>query len=97
MLVFVYPVQYSTVPKMLRDFIIENKELWESKKVFVIVAMGLFNGDGAGILGRLLQKYGAAIIGGLHLKMPDSIGNEKSVETFVGKEQGACEECGAEN
>ncbi|MGN0384063.1 MAG: EFR1 family ferrodoxin, partial [Eubacterium sp.] len=77
MLVFAYPVQYSTVPKILRDFIIENKELWERKKVFVIATMGLFSGDGTGILGRLLQKYGAEILGGLHLKMPDSIGDEK--------------------
>lgn len=77
MLVFAYPVQYSTVPKILRDFIIENKELWENKKVFVIATMGLFSGDGAGILGRLLQQCGAEIIGGLHLKMPDSIGDEK--------------------
>lgn len=76
-LVFAYPVQYSTVPKILRDFIIENKELWKNKKVFVIATMGLFSGDGAGILGRLLQQYGAEIIGGLHLKMPDSIGDEK--------------------
>lgn len=77
MLVFAYPVQYSTVPKILRDFIIENKELWQNKKVFVIATMGLFSGDGAGILGRLLHQYGAKIIGGLHLKMPDSIGDEK--------------------
>ena len=77
MLVFAYPVQYSTVPKILRDFIIENNELWESKKVFVIATMGLFSGDGAGILGRLLLQYGAEVIGGLHLKMPDSIGDEK--------------------
>ena len=59
MLVFAYPVQYSTVPKILRDFIIDNKELWKNKKVFVIATMGLFSGDGAGILGRLLQQYGA--------------------------------------
>lgn len=39
--------------------------------------MGLFSGDGAGILGRVLQRYGAEIIGGLQLKMPDSIGDEK--------------------
>lgn len=57
MLVFAYPVQYSTVPKILRDFIIEIKELWERKKVFVIATMGLFSGDGADILRRLLQKY----------------------------------------
>lgn len=77
MIVFAYPVQYSAVPKILRDFIIENKELWESKKVFVIATMGLFSGDGAGILCRFLKKYGAEILGGLHLKMPDSIGDEK--------------------
>lgn len=77
MLVFAYPVQYSTVSKILRDFIIENKEFWENKKIFVIATMGLFSGDGAGVLGRLLQQYGAEIIGGLHLKMPDSIGDEK--------------------
>ena len=77
MLVFAYPVQYSTVPKILRDFIIENKELWENKKVFAIATMGLFSGDGAGTLGRLLQQYGVEIIGGLHLKMPESLGDEK--------------------
>ena len=77
MFVFAYPVQYSTVPKILRDFIIKNKELWKNKKVFVIVTMGLFSGDGAGILGRLLKQCGAELIGGLHLKMPDSIGDEK--------------------
>ena len=58
MLVFAYPVQYSTVSKILRDYIIENKGLWKNKKVFVIATMGLFSGDGAGILGRLLQQYG---------------------------------------
>ena len=47
-IVFSYPVQYSTVPKILRDFIIENKSLWSNKKVFIIATMGLFSGDGAG-------------------------------------------------
>lgn len=77
MLVFAYPVQYSTVPKILRDFIIENNELWKSKTIFVIAMTGFFSGDGAGILGRLLQKYGSKILGGLHLKILDSIGDEK--------------------
>jgi len=76
-MVFIYPVQYSTVPKIMRDFVIDNRTLWKKKKVFVIATMGLFSGDGAGILGRLLQKYGAELIGGLHVKMPDSICDEK--------------------
>ncbi len=80
LLVFSYPVQYSTVPKILRDFINDNNELWKNKRVFIIATMGLFSGDGAGLLGRLLQKHGAEIIGGLHLKMPDSIGDEKALK-----------------
>ncbi len=42
--------------------------------------MGLFSGDGAGILARLLKYYGAVIVGGLHLKMPDSIGDERALK-----------------
>ena len=76
-LVFGYPVQYSSVPKMLRDFVEKNSELWQGKKIFIIATMGLFSGDGAGVLARLLRRHGAKIIGGLHLKMPDSIADEK--------------------
>lgn len=76
-LVFGYSVQYSNLPKMVKDFVAEHAELWKNKKVFVIATMGLFSGDGAGMLGRLLAKYGAEIVGGLHLRMPDSICDEK--------------------
>ncbi|MBP3325052.1 MAG: 4Fe-4S dicluster domain-containing protein [Coprococcus sp.] len=80
LLVFAYPVQYSTVPKILRDFINDNNELWKKKRIFIIATMGLFSGDGAGLLGRILQRKGAEILGGLHLKMPDSIGDEKALK-----------------
>ena len=77
LIVFAYPVQYSTVPKIVRDYIEKNKDLWKDKKVFVIATMGLFCGDGAGMLGRELKKHGAIMIGGLHVKMPDIIGDVK--------------------
>ena len=80
MITFAYPVQYSTVPKILRDFITDNSDIWKDKKVFVIATMGLFSGDGSGSLGRLLESFGAEVIGGLHLKMPDSIGDEKALK-----------------
>jgi len=80
LLVFAYPVQYSTVPKILRDFINDNNELWKKKRIFIIATMGLFSGDGAGLLGRILQRKGAEILGGLHLKMPDSIGDVKALK-----------------
>lgn len=84
-LVFSYSVQYSNIPKMLKDFIDQNQLLWKGKKVFVIATMGLFSGDGAGILARQLRKYGAQITGGLHLKMPDSIADEKALKRPVEK------------
>ncbi len=79
-IVFSYSVQYSNIPKMVKDFVERNKSLWQEKKVFVIATMGLFSGDGAGILARLFCKYGAQIIGGLHLKMPDSKADEKALK-----------------
>ena len=39
--------------------------------------MGAFSGDGAGCAARLLKKYGALILGGLHIKMPDSVCDSK--------------------
>lgn len=76
-LVIGYPVQFSNVPKILRDFITDNPSIWRGKKIFIIATMGLFSGDGAGILARLLHRYGAVVTGGLHLKMPDSICDER--------------------
>ena len=76
-IIFSYPVQYSAVPKYLSDFVHSNSEMWKEKNVFIIATMALFSGDGAGVLGRLLKQYGAKITGGLHLKMPDSITDEK--------------------
>ncbi len=85
LVVIAYPVQFSTVPKIMRDYVTDHSELWKNKKVFVIATMGLFSGDGAGMLGRLLQSYGAKVIGGLHLKMPDSIADEKALKRPIEK------------
>lgn len=76
-IVFGYPVQYSDVPKYLKDYIQNHSELWKGKRVFIIATMALFSGDGAGVLGRILKQHGAQITGGLHLQMPDSIADEK--------------------
>lgn len=76
-IVFAYPVYYSNLPKIVRDFTDGNSALWQGKNVFVIATMGLFSGDGAGVSARLLKKYGANITGGLHIKMPDCIGDVK--------------------
>lgn len=77
-IIFAYPVYFSTLPIFVRDFIEKSASLWQGKKVYVIATMGMFSGDGSGYPARLFKKFGAEIIGGLHLKLPDSISDEKS-------------------
>ncbi|MCR6545981.1 EFR1 family ferrodoxin [Dehalobacterium formicoaceticum] len=72
-----YPIYYSNIPKIMRDFIYHNRANFNNKNVFIICTMGLFSGDGAGCSARLLKRYGANIVGGLHLKMPDCKGDVK--------------------
>lgn len=79
-IVFAYPVYFSNMPKIVYDFINRNDSVFLGKKIFVIATMGLFSGDGAGCAARLLAKCGAHITGGLHLKMPDCIGDEKALK-----------------
>lgn len=43
----------------------------------VLATMGAFSGDGAGYTARSLEKYGVVILGGLHIKMPDSVCDSK--------------------
>lgn len=76
-IVLAYPIYYSNLPKIVRDFITFNRELFYNKNIFIIATMGLFSGDGTGCSARLLQRYNANIIGGVHLQMPDCVGDVK--------------------
>ncbi len=79
-IIFAYPIYYSNLPKIVRDFICENSDIWKGKRVFIIATMGLFSGDGAGVSARLFERYGAQVWGGLHLKMPDCICDVKALK-----------------
>ncbi|MDE7288576.1 MAG: flavodoxin domain-containing protein, partial [Oscillospiraceae bacterium] len=79
-IVFAYPIYYSNIPKIVRDFIERNSALWHGKNIYIIATMGLFSGDGSGVSARLFKKFGANVIGGLHLKMPDCIGDVKALK-----------------
>ena len=72
-----YPMQFSNAPFMVRNFIRKNRCLWNGKSVFCLNTMGLFSGDGTGCAARLLKKYGAQILGGVQIKMPDSVCDNK--------------------
>lgn len=75
-----YPACFSNMPLILRDFIKGSPKLFAGKDVFIISTMGLWSGDGTGCAARFLRRLGARIVGGLQLKMPDSIGDEKMLK-----------------
>lgn len=82
-ILFAYPVYYSNLPKIVRDFIVEHNTEVAGKDIFLIATMGLFSGDGTGCAARLFKDYGVNIVGGLHLKMPDCIGDEKALKKTI--------------
>lgn len=84
-IIFGYPVYYSNIPKIVRDYIEKNRTIWAGKKIYLVATMGLFSGDGTGVAARILKKYGAVITGGLHLKMPDCIGDVKLLKKTLEK------------
>lgn len=67
------------IPLEQEGVIKKQPDLWKGKKVFCMATMGAFSGDGAGCSARLLKKYGAKIIGGLHVRMPDAVCAFKTV------------------
>lgn len=79
-IVFGYPIHYSNIPKYVHDFILSNRSIFNGKRIFIIATMGLFSGDGAGCGARIFNKCNAEILGGLHIKMPDSIGDVKALK-----------------
>lgn len=78
-----YPTQFSNMPYIVKVFIQNNQALWAGKKVFCVSTMGAFSGDGAGCSARLLKKYGAIILGGLHIRMPDSVCDSKLLKNSL--------------
>ena len=78
-LILAYPIQYSNLPDIVRVFIEQNRECWRGKQVFLMATMGLFSGDGTGVAARLLKKYGAVVAGGVHIRMPDSVADVKTL------------------
>lgn len=80
MVILAYPTQFSNLPFMVRTFIKENAAGWRDTKVFCLSTMGLFSGDATGCAARLLRKYGARVIGGLQVRMPDSVCDHKALK-----------------
>lgn len=79
-IIYAYPTQFSNAPIMVRDFIRQNGALWQGKKIICFTTMGLMSGDGTGCTARIFRKYGAKVIGGLQIRMPDAVCDEKALK-----------------
>ena len=86
-IILAYPTQFSNIPYMVREFINDQGNLWQNKKVFCLTTMGLFAGDGTGCAARLLKKYGALITGGLQVLMPDAVSDCKMLKKPLEEKQ----------
>ena len=68
--ILAYPVYFSDLPQIMREFIYENSANFRGKNVFIIATMEIFSGDGAGCAARILRRAGARITGGAPIRMP---------------------------
>ncbi len=82
-IIFGYPVQFSNAPCMVRDFIKNHDTIWEKKKVLCVATMGAFSGDGTGCTARLFKRYGALVLGGVHIKMSDSVCDSRLLKKSI--------------
>jgi NAD-dependent dihydropyrimidine dehydrogenase PreA subunit/flavodoxin len=71
--VFGFPVYYSNLPKIAKDFITDNKDLFAGKKVFIIATKALHNAYGVGFARKKFIDCGAEFLGSLQPKMPENI------------------------
>lgn len=81
--IYAYPTQYSNAPIFVRDYIEMHPALWNGKKIFCLNTMGLFSGDGTGCTARMFKKYGAEVVGGLQIRMPDSVCDSKALKKSI--------------
>ena len=71
--VFGFPVYYSNLPKIAKDFIRDNKNSFNGKKIFVIATKALHNAYGIGYARNMFRECGAEFLGSLQPYMPENI------------------------
>lgn len=86
-IVLAYPSYFSCLPKIVSDFLENHKSYFAEKKVFLLVTMALFCGDGSGCAARPLRIYGAHVVGGIHVRMPSNIADDKQLKYSHEKNQ----------
>ncbi len=72
---FCYPIYGSTVPIIMREFVLKYKDHLSNKKIIIFCTQNLFSGDGARVFTELLENIDYNIIYAEHFNMPNNICN----------------------
>jgi ferredoxin/flavodoxin len=80
-----FPVYYSSIPKIMKDYVKKNASYFRGKKVFIITTKGLFNGAGIIHAKKLFQECGSDFIGSAQFNMPDNIRDLRIMELAFSK------------
>lgn len=86
-IIYAYPTQFSNAPIFVRNYIKNHPTLWKDKKILCLNTMGLFSGDGTGCTARLFKKLGAEVVGGMQIRMPDSVCDSKALKKSISVNQ----------
>ncbi len=70
-----YPIYGSLVPRIMREFIEEHKEVLVYKKWIILCTQMMFSGDGAKAFTRLLNIDDQDVLYAEHFNMPNNICN----------------------
>lgn len=70
-----YPVYGSCVPRIMREFVLQYKTCFETKKIIIFCTQMLFSGDGARAFARLIPGCDDRVIYAEHFLMPNNICN----------------------
>ena len=83
--IFGFPIYYSNIPKIVKDFIETHADAFKNKKIYIIVTKGLFNAYGVGYAVKHFKNCEAEFVGSLQLVMPDNIRDVAIMELAFSK------------
>lgn len=69
-----YPIYGSKMPKILEEFIFNNKVAFKGKDVISVATQALFSGDGGALLFRKLKGVEYNFKASIHINMPTNLG-----------------------
>ncbi|MCL2637971.1 MAG: EFR1 family ferrodoxin [Oscillospiraceae bacterium] len=86
---FCYPVYFSRVPRIMREFVQKYMSSFENKKLIIFCTQHMFSGDGARAFYALFPKNYLRVIYAEHFFMPSNVTpvttDDKKIKSYIKK------------